>query len=667
MNAVAMDAICIVGPTGNMYCTELYAKFYRTTGVVGSFLGADRLAAESDTTLEVFCNDILCDDHVIAFLGNDRLVKWDLKECTDSYPSTIPSNDILKLMPITNGKNKIRIRHVETNTMVECFLWVWAHTEKIIVVDIDGTITRSDVRGYIETVYMRYYQYCHKGVVEFFHFLCEKMKCKIMFLTSRPIAHYEATKKLLNSLRHVEGGGQNVRATASLQAAWTSTNGRMDLVQNSNISLSLPDGPVFANKDEIAKAAYDELVLRVSEHYKTDSLYGITKLFRRAHGDLSELSTLIGRDGLPQSSTTLRCDCNLPFKLPFIFGFGNRVSDARAYRANGIDPSVIFLIDKGSQVKVWSTCRLSRVLSKRRLTLVLEADSDSVVPARQQMLRGEEGEATVGNGELGLEGHSLHVSLGASGGEFDGANTEAEGDAGADLGSGSDGDGEELGSGGTEDEGVGGQERRRQDEAMAGMLEVYMQAINANTGVGRGERSGSLRTRHGPKVRFSSYTDSLLLQYCIEQKKLLDARDVQADCGGSSSTTTAAAAVPMTLPMYSKQLPPHVVPLTRLQRQTSSGMADSDDDYDDDDDDDGLLGAGMAQPCVAGFCAPGVMAAFTEESPASQTQAQTGYHYQGHASNDVCSEAQTGYHYQGHASNDVCSESIDILSDCNNS
>jgi len=280
---------------------------------------------------------------------------------------------------------------------------------------------------------------------------------------------------------------------------------------------------------------------------------------------------------------------------------------------------------------------------------VLEADSDSVVPARQQMLRGEEGEATVGNGELGLEGHSLNVSLGASGGEFDGANTEAEGDAGADLGSGSDGDGEELGSGGTEDEGVGGQERRRQDEAMAGMLEVYMQAINANTGVGRGERSGSLRTRHGPKVRFSSYTDSLLLQYCIEQKKLLDARDVQADCGGSSSTTTAAAAVPMTLPMYSKQLPPHVAPLTRLQRQTSSGMADSDDDYDDDDDDDGLLGAGMAQPCVAGFCAPGVMAAFTEESPASQTQ------------------AQTGYHYQGHASNDVCSEGIDILSDCNNS
>lgn len=834
MTAVAMDGICITGPTGKRYATELYAKFYRTTGMAGTFMGTDRLLAESDTKLEVYCNGNLCNKPLIAFLGNDRLVKWDVQDSTDTYPSTIPSEQVLKLMPLTEGKNTIRIRHVETDTVVECNLWNWSYMDKIIVVDIDGTITRSDVRGYIETVYMQYYQYCHRGVVEFFHILCDKLKCKILFLTSRPIAHYEETKKLLNSLRHVDGGGQNLQTNPSLQMqlqmqlqnAWsnvTSNPSNSSISSNStNRSIvpmaslaSLPDGPVFANKDDIAKAAYNELVLRISEHYKTNSLYSITKVFRCAHADLSELPLPVppmtvmtvgdsdsisdsdsGRGGPyvsinrsdsninnkllisscgsnpfsishgtspgPTSTSELRSAYNLPFKVPFILGFGNRVADARAYCANGVDPSVVFLIDKASQMKVWSTCRLSRVMPKRRLSLVLEADRGAREPVRQQMYRGDadnsadeqenegrtRGERTAVEKSVRQRQQQQQQQVVAEWEVFSGSDNEeefetnaeavAEGDAVAETGAFAslsvhdDNDTVDTSTVSTDIDShdrptnistpisttttttasasTSGFTTDVSTAAQTEMLGVYMAAINTNVGVGRGEGRG-LRTRHGPKVRFSSYTDPLLLQYCLEQIKLLGARDVARDrnmegrsaagsgknsSNNNSSSSSGGRRSMTTLPLYSSLVAPHVIPQDRLntpkqqqllqQHGSSSSSSisdaiggtsgvirrpvDSDDDSDCHSDSDsgedgesltGYMKSTLA-PCIAGFCAPGVMAAFTETSPPFSN-----HMYSNNNSNNSNSSKSNSIDVGlGMSRGDVCSEGINAMPvDCN--
>ena len=217
MHAVAMDGVCIVGPTECRHSTELYVKFYRTTGVAGTFMTVDRKRMESDTRIEMTCNGIACNNKVITFLGNDRLVKLDMiynnddnddgntdsnnNNYSDTYPSTIPSSAILSALPLQYGGNKLLFKHMETGSEIECILWMWTYKDKIMVVDIDGTITRSDVRGYIETVFMSYYQYCHKGVIEFFYTLEQVLHVKILFLTSRPIAHLQETRNLLNSLR----------------------------------------------------------------------------------------------------------------------------------------------------------------------------------------------------------------------------------------------------------------------------------------------------------------------------------------------------------------------------------------------------------------------------------------------------------------------------------
>lgn len=350
MDAVAMDALCIVGVNGERYCTEIYVKFYRTTGVARTFLSAERRNLENDTTIDMYCNDRLCSLPIVTTLGNDRCVKFDLLNETHTYPSSIPTPEILKRLPLIAGANRLRFVHRETMTVVECNLWLWSYTDRIMVVDIDGTITRSDVRGYIETVYMQTYRYCHRGVVAFFHGLAVELNLKILFLTSRPIAHLQETRNLLNSLRKPK--------------------------DNDFSAETLPDGPIFANKDNVAKAAYRELILRGSEEYKTDVLWNIVRVYQRA------------RTWDEAAGTSVFSFGNRSFAMentPFVLGFGNKSSDAKAYCSVGIPSHRIFVIDRSSTVRLWKHCLLLEQQKRNQDMVAEEEDDCSIQEAQHRM------------------------------------------------------------------------------------------------------------------------------------------------------------------------------------------------------------------------------------------------------------------------------------------
>lgn len=50
-------------------------------------------------------------------------------------------------------------------------------SDRLVVVDIDGTLTRSDVRGYVETVYLGVYDHIHLGVADFLNEMVCVMGC----------------------------------------------------------------------------------------------------------------------------------------------------------------------------------------------------------------------------------------------------------------------------------------------------------------------------------------------------------------------------------------------------------------------------------------------------------------------------------------------------------
>lgn len=78
--------------------------------------------------------------------------------------STTPGCQQLAAMRLRFGCNTITFCHTKTNATINVSVWVYLPTDKLVVMDIDGTITKSDIQGYIQTVFLGLFSYIHKGI-----------------------------------------------------------------------------------------------------------------------------------------------------------------------------------------------------------------------------------------------------------------------------------------------------------------------------------------------------------------------------------------------------------------------------------------------------------------------------------------------------------------------
>eukprot|EP00590_Aulacoseira_subarctica_P006625 CAMPEP_0172436090 /NCGR_PEP_ID=MMETSP1064-20121228/71541_1 /TAXON_ID=202472 /ORGANISM="Aulacoseira subarctica , Strain CCAP 1002/5" /LENGTH=260 /DNA_ID=CAMNT_0013184475 /DNA_START=969 /DNA_END=1749 /DNA_ORIENTATION=- len=84
--------------------------------------------------------------------------------------------------------------------------------DSLIVSDIDGTITKSDINGVLDTVVREAYTHVHRGICKFFtdlvnlspdstsHTPAVANTVRFLYLTSRPLSLLHSTRKFLNSL-----------------------------------------------------------------------------------------------------------------------------------------------------------------------------------------------------------------------------------------------------------------------------------------------------------------------------------------------------------------------------------------------------------------------------------------------------------------------------------
>jgi phosphatidate phosphatase LPIN len=72
-------------------------------------------------------------------------------------------------------------------------IFLWDEQEKIVISDIDGTITKSDILGQI------LYKWFHTGVTKLYTEIY-KRNYKIIYLTARAIGQYEQTSKFLETV-----------------------------------------------------------------------------------------------------------------------------------------------------------------------------------------------------------------------------------------------------------------------------------------------------------------------------------------------------------------------------------------------------------------------------------------------------------------------------------
>lgn len=209
-----------------------------------------------------------------------------------------PSSDKLKALGLKQGANTIVFRvnsRLQGTQQVSSTIFLWDRDSKVVISDIDGTITKSDVLGQIFPVFGK--DWSHSGVAALFQNI-KANGYEILYLTARAIGAASLTKGFLTSLQQ-----ETVR---------------------------LPDGPVFMSPDRLLYSLNREVILRRPEEFKIQCLNEIKSLF------------------LDPKMTDPKAIAKCPG--PFYAGFGNRETDALSYVAVGIPAGKTFTINPSGEI-----------------------------------------------------------------------------------------------------------------------------------------------------------------------------------------------------------------------------------------------------------------------------------------------------------------------------
>eukprot|EP01031_Cornospumella_fuschlensis_P041210 gene41210-50289_t len=98
-------------------------------------------------------------ENIKAFIGLNQLLYFYSPETQQS--SLSPSSSDFARFRIHMGRNKVHCIHTPSGSSVRFDIYLYNLQDKLVVMDIDGTITRSDLTGYIQTVYLGLYSYIH--------------------------------------------------------------------------------------------------------------------------------------------------------------------------------------------------------------------------------------------------------------------------------------------------------------------------------------------------------------------------------------------------------------------------------------------------------------------------------------------------------------------------
>ena len=122
------------------------------------------------------------------------------RESISKLKTFTPSSDQIKQFKLKEGRNEISFvcrSRLSGKQLLTSEIYLWEHSDKIIISDVDGTITRSDVLGHLMPMIGK--DWSHEGVTELFTNI-DKRGYKFLYLTARAICQSSTTKDYLNNL-----------------------------------------------------------------------------------------------------------------------------------------------------------------------------------------------------------------------------------------------------------------------------------------------------------------------------------------------------------------------------------------------------------------------------------------------------------------------------------
>ena len=177
-----------------------------------------------------------------ADLGEDILAEQKM------YRKTMRlSSEQLARLRLKRGSNEVEFSVTtafQGTTRCRCHIYLWHHSDKVVISDIDGTITKSDVLGHLLPVIGR--DWAQSGVAQLYTKI-RNNGYQIMYLSARAIGQASITKDYLQSLKQGD--------------------------------VCLPEGPLFLNPDSLIHAFKREVIDRNPEEFKIRCLKDIQSLF----------------------------------------------------------------------------------------------------------------------------------------------------------------------------------------------------------------------------------------------------------------------------------------------------------------------------------------------------------------------------------------------------
>jgi len=225
----AMDVIVTQNKEGLYTCTPFYVLFrchvfkqnpLERVSVTVNDVPKPEVQMYKDFTGEVF----FVDDETTGASHNHQRV---------------PTQEYLNAMQLRPGTNTISFTTSCSQHATIAKIFLWRMCEKIVVTDIDGTITKSDTRGLF---YSRFgMQWHHNHVTDCFKKVYD-LGYKIVYVTARSITMELATRKYI-------------------------------------AELGLPPGPLLLSPKSLVQALTSEIISRDSKYAKMEHLENIISLF----------------------------------------------------------------------------------------------------------------------------------------------------------------------------------------------------------------------------------------------------------------------------------------------------------------------------------------------------------------------------------------------------
>lgn len=344
--------------------------------------------------------------------------------------STKPSTESLQKLVhhgiLNRGKNVIRYilasyrqdsHEPQSSTMsleykpidaaVAC-IYLWNVNDQVIVVDIDGTVTKSDVRGVISTIVTERYDHVHNGVCQFFSKLvlhsAEKQSddtiinkesqiietileereledipksgnIRVLYLSSRPIHLMDSTRKFISQLSQSSLNQSNTNSeigiTQCMPCFYPSIDHDDILCEIDNDFCDKnPENNKNSKQGRDNVSMFSKTKIKISTSPQNLNAYeaSIENRSRLPQGPIflypGTLSNVLVTELVTKStheykSDTLMRQIVLPFAAAgknmnssqlFLAGFGNKDTDAKAYGLAGIRQQDIFIINKKSEL-----------------------------------------------------------------------------------------------------------------------------------------------------------------------------------------------------------------------------------------------------------------------------------------------------------------------------